>query len=214
MTSVQPQPIIVTTKVYAPTITIRPHLWLKWAKIAIRQEGRARDARAQGAVMGNRFGLNLGLEVEDSIQAVAAVRHCLHNLWLVWRDILNADRLTNGGPPLEREKQLTPSIFTTELPPNIKEWKARVRSLIGQRDMAVHHEEESAPPVPHPFYPTNVAGLDAAFSYERSREAVDLMMDVFARAMVSPSPALIGWANANSHVLGLLERMRTTGEDF
>jgi hypothetical protein len=86
--------------------------------------------------------------------------------------------------------------------------------LIGQRDEAVHHNEETAPAVPHPYYTTNVAGVDASFSMERVSDAVDLMLDVLERAIVHPTPALTSWAKGQAHTLDMLKRMRLTGEDF
>lgn len=214
MTIVQPATLLVKATFPQALVAIRPHLWLKWAKIAIKQERRTAEARAVGAAAGDAFIHALGQEVEDSMQAVAAVRHCLHNLWRIWLDPIDEARRMAGQSPMRKEGQIKPTHFTTDLPTDIRQWKQSVKELIGKRDEAVHHDEETAPTVPHPFYPTNVSGVDASFSLERVNEAVDLMMDILRQALQSPSPALVEWATGNRHVLDSLVTMRATGQDF
>jgi hypothetical protein len=96
MTIVQPATFVVKARFFQGTIAIRPHLWLKWAKLAIRQEQRAKEARFAGSTTTLRYAFAHGQEVEESIQAIAAVRHCLHNLWRVWRDYVNVEPAVRG----------------------------------------------------------------------------------------------------------------------
>jgi hypothetical protein len=183
------------------TVAMKSHLWLNWARIAIRQERRAWDARKAGQTT-TQFIHELGLETEEAIQAIAASRHCIHNLYRVWsHDIGKA------------EKNIEPRDFSTALPADQTSWRTRIRNLIGDRDEAVHHDEEYGPPQPHPGYPGHVSRINSVFTAERATEVVDVMMDdVLRLALTAPPVALAQWSAANRHVMALLDSQRATGD--
>jgi hypothetical protein len=196
---VAPPTVAAAVTVPSATILMRPHLWLNWARISVRQERRAWDARDRGLCQPGSPGSYLGLETEESIEAVTAARHCLHNLWLVWN---------LGGD----ERTATLARLTTANPANAATWQTRVTRLVVDRNGVVHHNEATAPAQPHPVYPTNVSGLAASFTAERATEAVDILMDdVLRLVMTAPSPALQAFANDHGHVLALLDQQRSTG---
>jgi hypothetical protein len=201
---VQPETINVKVTMPPVTISMRAHLWLHWAKIAIRQERRAWDTRAAGHSEAN-FGPYIGRETEEAIEAVAAARHCIHNLLRVWE--------ADFGLP--KQSQITFGDFTTATPADPDKWEACVLGLVGHRNEAVHHNEETALTQPHPGYQTNVSGVAAKFTAERATEAVDIMLeDVIRLAMTAPSPALQKFASDYAHVLELLDRQRISGDDL
>lgn len=186
---------------FSPTIGITAHLWSKWASIAVRQEQRAWEARAEWVRNGGDFAPSLGLEIEESIEAVAAARHSIHNLFRVWRHAL--------GLAEDEEQDIRPYHFTKAAFGDAEAWLEQVRRLIGDRNDAVHHDEEMTPTQPHPGYPTNVGGVDAAFTAERATEAVNILLnDVLGPAVTQPSEPLEPFARDHGHVLGLLQAKR------
>lgn len=191
--------------VFSPaSIGLTEHLWLHWAKIAIRQERRAWDARRDGQRV-TAFAPYLAKETEEAIEAVAAARHCLHHLSRVWQ----------GPLGLARQKDLTLPKITLAPPISPVTWTARVTRLIKDRVEAVHHDEESASARPHPGYATNVSDIAALFTAERATEAVDVMLDdVIRPVLTAPSAPLADFARAHGHVLGLLDQQRATGNDL
>lgn len=165
---------------------------------------RARDTRAAGQ-REEDFGPYIGRETEEAIEAVAAARHCIHNLFRAWK--------VDFGLPKQRE--ITFGDFTTATPTNPNQWKARVLDLVGDRDVAVHHNEQTAPMQRHPGYQANVSDVAAVFTAERATGAVDIMLeDVIRLAMTKPAPALQKFASDTAHVLKLLDHQRATGDDL
>jgi hypothetical protein len=191
-------------RAFSPTVLVSTHLWLWWAELAIRQERRTADARKRGLAefeAGRGFAEWLRVEGEEAVQAVAAARHSIHNVWRVWRAF---------GVPGQRG--LLPEHFTAK--PAKAGWTERVEALVGHRDEAVHHDEEMAPPQPHPAYPTNVSGVTAVFTVERATAAVDLLLnEVLYPALTEPVEALTEWASGNRHVAELLAGQRA-GDDL
>jgi hypothetical protein len=183
------------------TITMKPHLWIAWASIAIRQEQRAWRLRSKGSQQAD-FGPYLGQETHEAMQAVVAARSAIHNLFRVLETLLGVN-----------QKKVRPELFTfAQLP---KDWNERVTALIAVRDGIVHHDEENAPTQPHPGYPTEIPHLAAAFTAERATEAVEMMLnDVFRPAITAPSAALTNWASDFLSVPDNLDQLRSSSADL
>ena len=205
----QPQtarPEAVRTVASFPPVSIQltEHLWLHWAKIAIRQERRAWAARRAGQ-QETAFAPHLAKELEESIEAVAAARHCIHNLYRVWQ----------GPLGLSSQQDMTLQRITRSAPVDPATWMARVKGLVGDRDDAVHHDEQSASPRPHPGYQTNVSDVAAVFTAERASDAVSIMLDdVIRPVLTAPSAGLADFAERHGHLLGHLDQQRATGSDL
>jgi len=179
-------------------ILVKTHLWLYWAKIAVRQERRAWAARERGQSTSD-YGPFLALETEEAIQAVAAARHSLHNLFRVWKPLIG----------VEEEREVSRGHLTSDTVSNADEWENRVRDLIEDRNEAVHHDEEFVTPRRHPGYETNVSGVAATFTAERATDAVDVLLHgVLRPVLTKPSSNLKAFAREHRHVLEKLEQQR------
>jgi hypothetical protein len=187
---------------FSAMVMVRAHLWLHWAKIAVRQERRAWIARERGQKEAD-FAAYIGLETEEAIEGIAAARHCIHNFFRVLREL-----------GLPNEKKLVLQDFSTATSVDPDKWLSRVKELIGDRNDAVHHDEVTTPTQPHPGYATNVGGVSVSFTAERATQAVDVMLnDVLRLALTAPLPALTHFAEDYAHVLAQLDRQRDHGVD-
>jgi hypothetical protein len=194
-----PSTTVAQATAFPATISLRPHVWLNWARIAIRQEGRVWEARNRGLSQPETPGQFMAVETDEAIQAVTASRHCLHNLWRAW----------GLG---ENEKSVTLRNLTTATSTNPATWRTRLKQLVIDRNGVVHHDEVTTPAQPHPVYATNVSGLAASFTAERATEAVDVLLnDVLRLVITAPAPALATFARDYGHVLASLDLQRTTG---
>lgn len=203
---IQTEPVHIGADVGEATVAIGSNLWFNWAKIAIRQERRALAAREWGLNADKARAKAIGLETDEVIQTVAAVRHSFHNLWLAWHD--------RQLLPVDEESDLRPDLITTDLPADVDAWWQRIKNIVNWRNHVVHHIQQMAPTVAHPVYPTNVGALNATFTVEYAADSVDLLLDVFERVFERPSYQLQQWAEKRKHVPGQLELFRQTGEEF
>jgi len=172
-------------------ITIRPHLWIWWAEIAIGQERLAREARHLET--GANVSEQLRDETRASLIAIAASAHALDGLYGVARDFF--PRLDTGrrwSTVLETFK----AAFYVRGSAGGGAWAREFEWLFDQRDAALHHTEETREPVPHPSGLTSVGWANVAFSLEPAERAVDLMLEVVETAVTSPRPPLEEWAIA------------------
>lgn len=180
-------------------------MWIKWAKIAIRQEARARSARATG-LKDLTDGVARAIEVEEAVVCITAVRHCCTNLFDVWDEFLG----------LDDQGKLRQSDFTKAPVLADREYGERVQgSILSPRDEAVHHKERMTEVVPHDAYESNVGEVAQQYSLERSTKAVDFLLDiVLTPAISAPSDVLEEWSSKFAKTLDSLLLMREEGTEF
>lgn len=180
-------------------------MWIKWAKIAIRQEPRAASARADG-LKDLTNGIARAIELEEAIICITAVRHCCTNLFDVWDEFLG----------LGDQGKLRQSDFTKAPVLADREYGERVRgAILSPRDEAVHHKERMTDVVPHDAYEGNVGEVAQQYSLERSAKAVDFLVDiVLTPAISAPSDNLEEWSKKFTKTLDHLLLMREHGIEF
>jgi len=175
------------------TVSVRPHLWVWWADIAVDQERSARGARrealAQG-IHGEGFGEALMLETRASLIGVSASAHALDALYGVFSTIIPSPPT---GTRWSRILEAFRRAFFVRGRAGGGGWARELEWLFDLRDAAVHHEEEDREPVPHPTG-THVSWATAAYSLEAASRAVDLLFDVLETAVATPRPPLEPWA--------------------
>jgi hypothetical protein len=77
---VQAQPAMVTATAYSPSIKIRTHLWILWARIAIKHEAMAQAARNQAQQSGVDLGPLFEAEMDASLTGICAAAFALEAL--------------------------------------------------------------------------------------------------------------------------------------
>jgi hypothetical protein len=185
--------------VFAPTLTIRTHLWIAWAHIAIHHEQFAREAR-QRAEAAPSVGDALTQEFHASMVSITAVGHCLDALFGAIADFAvpettrrawTKNRTRRRGPVLEAIKA------GFDVGSHANGWASEFAWLWDLRDKAVHFDEESREPVPHPLG-SNTSPEQAMYSAEAATRAVDLLLDVLVTCTRSPrvkNEGAVGWAS-------------------
>jgi hypothetical protein len=78
--TVQPPPATATAAAYSPSIKIRTHLWVLWARIAIKHEVMAQDARQQAEQPGVDQGPLFEAEMDASLTGICAAAFALEAL--------------------------------------------------------------------------------------------------------------------------------------
>jgi hypothetical protein len=197
------------------TATIRPNMWIKWANIAIRAEAEALRARRAAMETGDHG--YLGWENENSIAAVAAVRHAFTHLWEDWKPLIAGAR---GVPETalvdEVDETDLPLIATTDVPEGDArdEWLAGFAEIVRDRIRVVHLPEPAGETERHPTG-VNVSPMAVHFKAERATDAVERMIDFVERVVAAPGSGLEAWAEGRQHVPpGLRETRDSPWEPF
>ena len=174
-------------------VSIRTHLWVWWARIAIEQERNARRSRSAAVLLtinGDGFGEHLHAETLASMIGITACSHSLDALYGSIRDTTS---------PVKAEKRwshILESIkgaFVINGSVGGGRWATELEWLFDLRDAAVHYAEAQNPPVPHPTG-TSTGKESVYYSLEPTRRAVDLLIDVLSTCVSNPRPTRTEWA--------------------
>lgn len=191
------------------TVSIRSHLWVWWADIAVDAERSAREARREAlelGIQGEGFGEALMRETRGSLIAVSASAHALDALYGAVATIVPSPPApTRWSTILETFKRA----FLVRGRAGGGGWARELEWLFGLRDAAVHHEEEDREPVPHPTG-TNVSSATADYSLEAASRAVDLLFDILGTAVAGPRPPFEQWVSDYRNSVDAIVARRST----
>jgi hypothetical protein len=194
------EPARITAKAMPAPITIRTHLWLTWAGIAIRQEKLARAARAALEARTSAEGWDLASEIEPALIAIASATHAIDGFAgdveplavpQELRDRWAGNRTPSRGAIMETLK------LAFDIRRSATSWRSTLDWLADAlRNPALHHRPEPRETVPHPTLPTNVGPEYANYTIENVDAAVTFMLEVFQTCIAAPKkgkPGVVEW---------------------
>ncbi len=190
---VDPITIPLSTQVLSPSLSITPNEWYTSARMAIRQEHRAMEARLRGT-REEDFAPWLGLESDEAKLGLVAARACVHHLLLILKELVGEDNAN----------EVRPHQITTHVPDDPVAWRQGFIDLADYRGALLHHRPQPMSPVEHPHYPTHVSSQDATYLLERLSDAVDMVLDLLTRVIESPAKGVQRWAGMQGRRAALI----------
>ena len=176
-------PVTVKVAMPAVSVTVTANEWFTFARMAIRQEHRAREARSHGDAVDD-FAPWMGLESDEAKLGLIAARAAVYHLQLILGDLIE----------VENVHKIRASQITTDLPGDTESWQQQFGDLAVSRGSLLHEQPEPSL-VQHPHYPTMVSSQDAAYELGSLSAAVDLLLDVLTRVVESPTSEVESWSN-------------------
>ncbi len=195
-------------------ISIRSHLWINWAEIAIENEAVARHARHELYPKDPSEGLRA--EMHAGMIAVSASAHALDALYGELQEMIplpeswrRKEPKTCRGPA--RHARIVETLkLGFALGKAAVEWPPRFEWLFDLRDSAVHFEGGFRPPVPHPVG-VHTADTNVSYALESAQSTVDLLLEVLSTCAASPRdqlPSIVKWASDMTPTVEHLTSMR------
>lgn len=170
-------------------ITIKSHLYIWWADIAIERKSAAFQARdhadpSQSLGLETRCGMSAVCAAAFSVEALIielgqiVLPKALHDAWYV----------TSRRPPkVESRLRETLKRAVTLPARDVEQLVSDFQSVIEARGRAVHFYGEFAAPVAHPTG-TNTSAEDVLFSANAAENAVAVMCNVLRAVRDHPKP--------------------------
>jgi hypothetical protein len=181
------------------SIAIRTHLWIAWARIALKHEATAHAARQEMQRPGADQYRLLLQEADAGLDGICAAAFALEALsrelselgafpqatLTAWRDAEKRPKAKNVVLEV-----LSQTIDARGL---VTRWRGELRWLFDLRDKSVHYEGAFAPSEPHPLG-MNVAPEQVAYLAENVTRAADLLLAILERCRDKPKPSARKWS--------------------
>jgi hypothetical protein len=181
------------------SIAIRTHLWIAWARIALKHEATAHATRQEMQRPGADHYRLLLQEADAGLDGICAAAFALEALsrelselgaipeatLKAWRDANKRPKAKNVIPEVLAQTIDTRGLYTR--------WRAELAWLFDLRDCSVHYEGAFAPSKPHPLGMT-VAPEQVAYLAENVRRAVELLLGILERCRDKPKPPARDWS--------------------
>jgi hypothetical protein len=184
------------------SIAIRTHLWIAWARIALKQEAMAHAARQEIQQPGaDRYHLLLR-EADAGLNGICAAAFALEALSRELRDLGAIPQATleswkqkrkEGKGPAAKKVVLEVLSQTIDTQGLYTSWRDELGWLFDLRDSSVHYEGIFAPSEPHPLG-MSVAPEQVAYLAGNVRRAVDLLLAILERCRDRPKPPARKWS--------------------
>lgn len=179
------------------SIQIRTHLWISWARIALKHETAAHTARDEMQQPGAKQSQLLEREADAGLDGICAAAFALEALSRELVDLgvvqqANITAWTNKG--LSAEKILV-EVLKHAVDPRglVATWQRELGWLFTVRGSSVHYQSVFQPPQPHPLG-MNVAPTQATYTAENTARAVDLLLGILKRCRDKPKPLTQAWS--------------------
>jgi hypothetical protein len=196
------------------SVLVRTRFVFLWAEVAIEQELRAREGRAQlervHATREEPF--NMRAELQPAMIGVAACAHSLDALYAELAELVEPETPTKRKHRRGRWARIA-DVLALSVNADVHEWRPRLRKLFEKlRNPAVHPNATDERPVPHPVLPTNVPPAYAVYCVESVKESVDLLLEILSTCVRSPRPSIEAWARDSRPVIAQLNEFRGSNQ--
>jgi hypothetical protein len=184
------------------SIAIRTHLWIAWARIALKHEATARAARQEMLRPGADQYRLLLQEADAGLAGICAAAFALEALSRELRELgairqATLDRCRQkrkeGKGPAAKKVVLEVLSQTIDTGGRHTSWRDELGWLFDLRDIPVHYEGAFAPSEPHPLG-MSVAPEQVAYLAENVTRAVDLLLAILEWCRDRPKPAARKWS--------------------
>jgi hypothetical protein len=181
------------------SVEIRTHVWISWARIALKHEAMARATKREMQQPGADHLRLLEQEADAGLDGICAAAFALEALsrelselgtipeatLKAWRDAENRPKAKDVILEVVAQTIDTRRLYTS--------WRGELEWLFDLRDSSVHYEGAFAPPEPHPLG-MNVAPSQVAYSAENATQAVDLLLGILERCRDKPKAPARDWS--------------------
>jgi hypothetical protein len=212
--TVQPPPATARATVFSPSIKIRTHLWIFWARIAIKHEAMAQDTRRQAEQSGVDLGPLFEGEMDASLTGICAAAFALEALS---RELEELGLLPAATVAAWKNRPPSDAAFTLEVlkvavdPKGmVNHWRQELPWLFTIRGESVHYQGSFQAPQPHPLG-TNTGPARITYSVENTTRAVDLLVGILERCRDKPKPGAHPWSQAAQGIIARLTGSREQG---
>jgi hypothetical protein len=196
------QPAMAAATAEAVSIKMRTHLWISWARIALKHEVAAHAARQQAGA--GQLSM-LEQETDASLEGICAAAFALEALSRELAELGAVPQTTVDGWRQKRRDGQGPSAadMTLEVLAQTfdtrglySRWRGELEWLFAMRDSSVHYEGlRFEPPTLHPLG-INISPVQAAYSAENTTRAVDLLLGILERCRDRPKPPARNWSQS------------------
>jgi hypothetical protein len=181
------------------SLQIRTHLWISWARIALKHETAAHTARQemqQSDVDQSRL---LEREGDAGLDGICAAAFALEALS---RELVPLGAIPQSTVEKWRQQEDRPKAENVALEVLsqtfdarglVADWRTELEWLFEMRDSSVHYEGLFEPPKLHPVG-MNVSPAQAAYSAENTTRAVNLLLGILERCRDRPKPPSRAWS--------------------
>ena len=201
---VQAQPAMVTATAYSPSIKIRTHLWILWARIAIKHEAMAQAARNQAQQPGVDLGPLFEAEMDASLTGICAAAFALEALSRELEELgllppATVQAWTKNRPS---DAAVTLEVLKVAVDPKgmVNHWSQELPWLFKIRGQSVHYEGSLQAPQPHPLG-TNTGPAQVTYSIENTTRAIDLLVGILERCRDKPKSGARSWSQAAQGII-------------
>jgi hypothetical protein len=192
-------PAVVGVAAGNPSIQMRTHLWISWARIALKHEAMAHAARQEMQQPGVDQSRLLEREADAGLVGICAAAFALEALYRELDEAGMVPAATLAAWKTNRlsdDKQILELLKLAVDPKGlVNSWKRELAWLFGVRGSSVHYRGSFEAPQPHPLG-TNVAPSQIAYSAEHATRAVDLLLGILKRCRDKPKPATRTWSQS------------------
>jgi hypothetical protein len=181
------------------SVLMRTHLWISWARIALKHEAAACDVRRAMQQPGAEQSSLLLEEADASLDGICAAAFALEALS---RELVSLGAIPQPTVEKWRQQEDRPKAEnvalevlsqTIDARGLVASWRTELEWLFEMRDSSVHYEGLFEPPKLHPLG-MNVSPAQVAYSAENGSRAVDLLLGVLERCRDKPKPPAQNWS--------------------
>jgi hypothetical protein len=183
----------------ALSVLMRTHLWISWARIALKHEATARAIRqAMEQPRAEQSSLLLQ-EADASLDGICAAAFSLEALS---RELVSLGAIPRSTMEKWRQQEDRPKAEnvalevlsqTFDAKGLVSIWRDELDWLFEMRDSSVHYEGLFEPPRLHPLG-MNVSPTQVAYSAENVTRAVDLLLSILERCRDKPKLPAKQWS--------------------
>jgi hypothetical protein len=192
-------PAAVGASAGSVSLQIRTHLWISWARIALKHEAMAHRAGQEMQQPGANHSRLLEREADAGLVAICAAAFALEALYRELDELGVVPAVTLAAWKANRlsdDKQILELLKLAVDPKGlVNSWQRELAWLFGVRGSSVHYRGSFEAPQPHPLG-TNVAPSQITYSAENATRAVDLLLGILERCRDKPKPTTRAWSQS------------------
>jgi hypothetical protein len=208
-------PAAVAVSAGSVSIQMRTHLWISWARIALKHEAMAHAARQEMQQAGADQSRLLQQEADAGLVGICAAAFALEAVYRELDELGMVPAATLAAWKTNRlsdDKQILELLKLAVDPKGlVNVWKRELAWLFDVRGSSVHYRGSFEAPQPHPLG-TNVAPSQIIYSAERATRAVNLLLGILERCRDKPKPVARGWSQGMRGAIDDLIRGRGQAE--
>jgi hypothetical protein len=193
-------------------VKVRSRLVLHWADIAIDQEARAREGRAEiERVLATReTAFPLKAEFQPAMIGIAACAHSLDALYAELAEHVGPETLARWAETRRPGRWAeVAGILDLAVDRNVNEWRSRLKALfVDLRNPAIHPAARDRAPERHSVLPAHVPPEYRIYSIEAVEESIDLLLEILSACVEAPRPSIEAWANDTRASIEALKQSR------